>query len=161
MNENVQVKSIVKILQNAIKDNWLSEPEDVKKLKLGSVKGAYEHISNAILYAESETREMVEYLWYIKIMTEKEEIGFNVAKVITSKILDSKQDKWIKWYNFEKVSVIIKKAVIGINETKSKDEFLSILEPLQIFIGKINFWLDSLVPWLSIASVFDYTLLNR
>lgn len=152
------VHNIVEMLEKAIQDNWLSEPEDVKKLRMGGVQGAYRHISTAIFYAESETREMVDYLWHIKGLLEQDKIDLNSAKVITCKILDLKQDKWIHWYRFEKVPAIIKHSILGLEKTELKEDFLCIIELLQIFIGKINFWLDSAIPWLSIASVFDFIL---
>jgi len=159
--QNQGIKDTVEMLQKAIQDNWLLEPEDVKKLKMGGVQGAYRHISTAILYAESETREAVDYLWYIKGLLEQDKIDLNSAKVITCRILDLKQDKWIRWYGLEKVPAIIKHSILGLEKAESKEEFLSILALLQIFIGKINFWLDSAIPWLSIASVFDHILTSK
>lgn len=55
----------------------------------------------------------------------------------------------------------MKEAVLGMQSAETKEEFLAILETLQIFIGKFNFWLDRAIPWMTLASVFDWTLQGK
>ncbi len=155
---NFEVTEVVKILENAIHENWLYEPQDVKKMRIGKLRGVYNNLCSPILYAESETREMVDYLWNIKCLTEESEIDLESAKKITCKILDFKLKKWVIWYNFEIISELIKKAILGLKKSITKEEFISVLNPLSILIGKYNFWLDSLIPWQNISSIFDLVL---
>lgn len=150
-----------KMLGDELKEYWLNEPEDVRKLKNGGVQGAYYHISTAILYAESETREMVDYLWYMMKLTEQGKLDLASAKTAVCTMVDLKQDKWTRWYKLEKVPAVMKEAVIGMQSAEIKEEFLAILETLQIFIGKFNFWLDSTIPWMTLSSVFDWTLQGK
>lgn len=146
------------MLQEKLNHYWLTEPEDVIKLRKGGVLGAYYHPSTAIFYAESETREMVDYLWYMMKMVEQDKLSYGDGKVAICTMVDLKQDKWIRWYGMEVIPPIMKQAVLGMQSAENKAEFLAILEILQIFIGKINFWLDRVIPWMTIASVMDWEL---
>ncbi len=146
------------MLQEKLNHYWLTEPEDVVKLRKGGVLGAYYHPSTAVLYAESETREMVDYLWYMLKIIEQDKLDYCAGKVAVCTMVDLKQDKWIRWYGMEALPPIMKEAVLGMQSAESKAEFLAILEILQILIGKINFWLDRVIPWMTVASVLDWTL---
>jgi hypothetical protein len=158
MTNSREVSNFVK---EKLEEYWLTEPPDVRKLKAGGVQGAYYHISTAIIYSESETREMVDYLWYVKKLIEKDELDLNAAKATVCTFIDLKQDKWTRWYGFEDLPPIMKKVVLGLQSAETKGEFLDILETFQIFIGKFNFWLDNLIPWMTVASVVDWMLEDK
>ena len=150
--------AVAKMLKEKLDQCWLTEPEDVTKLRKGGVQGAYKHISCAILYSEGETREMVDYLWYIMKLVEQNKLDLSAGKVAVCTMVDLKQDKWTRWYGMEKLPPIMKEAVLGMQSAETKQEFLDIVEILQILIGKINFWLDRTIPWMTVSSVVDWTL---
>lgn len=149
------------MLDAKLKEYWLNEPEDVTMLRAGGVQGAYRHISTAVVYCESETREMVDYLWYMMNLVKQDKIDLNAAKTVVCTMIDAKQDKWTRWYGLKKFPPVLKESVLGMQSAKSKEEFYAILEVLQILVGKFNFWLDRVIPWMTIASVFDWTLQDK
>lgn len=151
---------VAESLNRKIREIWLKEPEEVKQLRDGKVKGAFCQISPAILYAESETREMVDYLWYFKNLVASGEIDLGAAKAVVCKVLDLKQDKWRRWYKLEEVTSVIRETILGLEAAETREEFLSALEPLQIYIGKYNFWLDNCIPWMTICFTMDSMLGN-
>ena len=51
------IKRVTELLERKFRESWHKEPEDVKRLRIGQVQGAYRQIGGPILYAESETRE--------------------------------------------------------------------------------------------------------
>ena len=161
MSNLKELDEVKKILKEEIAEIWRKEPIDVRTMREGNVKGAYLNICSPILYAESETREMIDYLWNIKTLIEQDKIDLYSAKSLINKIMDFKLQKWLVWYHFRSITNIMKEVEKGIERSSNKEELLSVLSLFQIFIGKINFWLDSLIPWQNISSVFDLIYLNK
>ena len=87
--------------------------------------------------------------------------GFSSFKNVVCTMVDLKQDKWTRWYALKKFPPILKESVLGMQCSETKEEFYAILEVLQILIGKFNFWIDRVIPWMTISSVFDWTLQGK
>lgn len=158
---NKDVKRVSELLEKKFRENWLKEPEDVKRLRIGQVQGTYRQIASPIIYAESETREMVDYLWLLIDLIKEDKCDINSAKNTITCFLEYKLNKWSAWYKTEEITVLFKEVILAMEKSSNKEEILSLLIPLQMFIGKVNFWLDASIPWLSLSAVFEISLLDK
>jgi len=156
-----EVIRVTELLEKKFKENWYKEPEDVKRLRTGQVQGAYRQICGPILYAESETREMTDYLWLLIGSIKEDKCDINSAKNIITCFLEYKLKKWSAWYKIEEIKILFKEVILAIEKSTNKEEILSLLTPLQMFIGKVNFWLDTSIPWLSLSAVFENSILDK
>lgn len=138
---------------------WSSEPEDLKKLK--TVQGAYYHSAPIKLYAESETRECVDYLWYFRLLTRDSKQNFEHLKPVLAGMLEFKADKWIRYYKLERTPTLMRQAAAAVQDLQSREEMVELLDALLQYINRFNFWLDSTIPWLTISSVFDWVAEGR
>lgn len=144
-------------LKEETKKVWSSEPQDMKKMK-EKVVGAFEHTGPVLLYAESETREIIEYLWNLKAMALQESIPIEYLRVLVCQILDSKADKWRRWYKMKEIPELMDRVSLAFRNVEKGKDFVELIEAFLLYIGRINFWLDSTIPWLSISSVFDWAM---
>lgn len=138
---------------------WSTEPEDVKKVK--TVRGAYYHSAPFLLYAESETRECVDYLWYLRTIVRDPKQSFEHLKPALAGILELKADKWIRWYKMEKTPALMRQAAAAIQDLQSKEEMVELLNGLLQYMNRLNFWFDTNIPWLAISSVYDWVMEGR
>lgn len=159
MNKDIQ--RVTELLERKFRENWLTEPEDVKRLRIGQVQGTYRQIAGPIIYAESETREMVDYLWLLIGLVKEDKCDINSAKNTITCFLEYKLDKWSAWYKIEEIAVLFKEVILAMEKSTNKEEILSLLTPLQMFIGKVNFWLDASIPWDSLSAVFGISLSDK
>ncbi len=144
-------------LKEETKAIWSSEPQDIKKMK-EEVVGAFEHTGPVFLYAESETREIIEYLWNLKALAVRQSIPTEYLKTLVCNILDSKADKWRRWYKMDEIPELMDRVSLAFRNVEKEKDFVELTEAFLLYIGRINFWLDSTIPWLSISSVFDWTM---
>lgn len=133
---------------------WSSEPDDLKKLK--TIKGAYYQYSPNKLYAESETRECVDYLWNLRTLVRDPKQNFEHLKPVLSGMLEFKADKWIRWYKLEKTPALMRQAAGAVQDLQSREEMVELLNWLLQYMNRFNFWLDTTIPWLAISSVHDW-----
>lgn len=156
-----EVKRVTELLEKKFNEIWYKEPADVRKLRTGQVQGAYRQICGPILYAESETREMVDYIGLLINSIKEDKCDINSVKNIVTCFLEYKSKKWSAWYKMEDIKVLFKEVILAIEKSTTKEEILSLLFPFHMFIGKVNFWLDTSIPWLSLSAVFENSLLNK
>jgi len=148
-------------LQDAIRAVWQCEPDDVRRLR-EQVVGAYRHSAPAILYAESETREIIDYLWTLRRLMKSSEVPLaSLSKVILA-LLELKADKWGRWYKLQDVPRVLRRVADALrNFDGTEGDCLELIDLLLLYIGKFNFWLDGNIPWLAVSTVFDYELHGR
>ena len=104
---------------------------------------------------------MVDYLWLLRGLVKEDKCDVNSAKNTITCFLEYKLKKWSAWYKIEEIKVLFKEVILAMEKSTNKEEILSLLTPLHMFIGKVNFWLDASIPWLSLSTVFEISLLDR
>jgi hypothetical protein len=133
---------------------WMNEPEDAKKIK--TIQGAYYQYAPFLLHAESETRECVDYLWYIRNLARDTKQNVESLKPVLGAILEAKADKWIRWYKMEKTPALMRQAASALQDVQNREEMVALIDGLSHYIGRFNFWLDSNIPYMAISSVYDW-----
>lgn len=138
---------------------WSSEPDDLKKLK--TVQGAYYQFAPIRLYAESETRECADYLWHFRMLARDSKQNFEHLKPVLSGMLEYKADKWVRWYKLENTPALMRQAAAAVQDLQTREEMIEFLNGLLHYMNRLNFWLDSIIPWLAISSVYDWVAEGR
>jgi len=149
-----KISATVKSLVEERDRIWMTEPEDAKKIK--SIQGAYYQFAPFLLYAESETRECVDYLWNFRNLVRDPKQNVENLKPVLERMLEFKADKWIRWYKMEKIPALMRQAASAVHDVQNREEMLALVDGLLHYIGRFNFWLDSNIPWLAISSVYDW-----
>jgi len=148
-------------LQDAIRALWQGEPDDVRRLR-EEVVGAYRHSAPVILYAESETREFIDYLWTLRRLMKSPEVSLASVSTIVSTLLELKADKWDRWYKLKDVPRALRGVAEALRSFEgTEEEYIELIDLLLLYIGKFNFWLDANIPWLAVSTAFDYQLHGR
>lgn len=138
---------------------WSSEPEDLKKVK--TIRGAYYQSGPFMLYAESETREFADHLWHVRVLARDPKQSFEHLKPALANMLEFKADKWVRWYKMEKTPALMRQAAAAIQDIRKREEMVDLLDGLLQYMNRLNFWLDSTIPWLAISSVYDWVVEGR
>ena len=74
------VPRIINLIREARERIWKTEPSEVRKLM--EIR-SYGQNCTIVLYAESETRQLVDFLYCLKIAVKREEVTLESIKEIT------------------------------------------------------------------------------
>jgi hypothetical protein len=152
----VDMKETTRELDNEFKKVWESEPEEIRTLK--KMTGAFGATGPLLLYVESETRELVEYLWIVKTMMKEGRASHDAGKSMFQEILRFKARKFINWYRMHHTAKLMQYAADSLDNATSQDDILNVIDALSRYLSKWNFRLDHTIPWAAIAFVYDASL---
>jgi len=139
---------------------WMSPHDEVEKIKnqLGTM-GVY---ATTLLYAESESRELVDYLFILRqAATKGPDKVSDGLKALTKDMLEFKADKWVRWYKIEKTPNLLREVASAVEVVDTKEEYLKLISATWQYINKWNYWLDLQVPWHAITTVCDWVVLGK
>ena len=114
-----------------------------------------------MLYAESETRECVDYLAYLRTVTRDPKQNFEYVKPILAGMLLNKADKWVRWYKLEKTRALMRQAAAAIQDLQSREEMVETPEWFASIHESFQFLVRQYIPWLAISSVYDWVTEGR
>ena len=129
--------------------------EDIKRLF--AKKGPYSQSFTIVMYSESETRVILYFLWILRKLTRTENADLNTVVFITYELLEQMTQFFFneKRVGLKTIPNIITGAKKAMEEPVSWEELNSFLDALLHFFGKLNFIIDSKIPWFELAETFD------
>jgi len=135
-------------------------PEEVAELR--ERKGTLNVYVTTLLYGESEAREMVDYLFILRLAVEKHPtIPLDGLKLITKEFLEFKAEKWPSHYGVPKTVGLLKEAAVAIKAVKTLDEYLKLIEAIHQYINIWSFWMDLQIPWSEMSTIYDWVVLEK
>lgn len=130
---------------------WKTIPEEILRLRqLGGVMQP----AGPLLYAEAESRNFHEWLYLTYQNIIKKQLKADLTKHIILPHLSSLRAKMAGWYHLERTAQSIIAFEKAFRESHSIEEIGDLCEHLILFIGRINMWIDTLVPWNDINENF-------
>jgi hypothetical protein len=153
---NININKTVEMLDGEFQSIWELEPLEVQTLK--KITGAFNTTGPVLLFVESETRELMDYLWIVQVMMKEGKISDEVGKVMFQEMLRFKGMKWINWYRLHHTAKLMQDAAEALGGARNRDEIMKVVESLTRYLNKWNFWLEQTIPWANIAFVYDASL---
>ena len=142
MNEN-KAFGIYNI-QNARKAIWVRTPEEIRRIK--KRKGLMQP-GGSIVYAESETRKLQEILWVFKNLLKEKQITIDNLKNSLKALLEHFSIRIGGLCGLTDTSTLLKNASELISRLDTSGELNNILDELMLYSGRVNMWIDLLIPW--------------
>jgi hypothetical protein len=142
MNENKAFR--IYNIQNARKAIWEKVPEEIHRIK--KRKGLMQP-AGSIVYAESETRKLQEILWVFKNLLKEKQITIDNLKNSLRALLEHFSIRIGGWCGLTDTSTLLKNASELISRLDTSEELNNILDELMLYSGRVNMWIDLLIPW--------------
>jgi hypothetical protein len=150
----VSAQEVIDFIKKERKKIWLVEPNEVKKLL--ETTGTFGQTCTVVLYIESETRQMVDFLYCLREAAKQEDVTLDSLRTITRTWLDLTAAKAEGWYHLSDTLRIIKEAASALDRITTKDYYNALLEELLLYIGRLNFWIEMRIPWYEIIGTFEW-----
>lgn len=142
MNEN-KTFGICNI-RNTRKAIWEKVPDEIHRIK--KRKGLMQP-AGSIVYAESETRKLQEILWVFKNLLKEKQITIDNLKNSLKAILEHFSERIGGWCGLTDTSTLLKNTSELISKLDTNEELNNILDELMLYSGRVNIWIDLLIPW--------------
>jgi len=150
----MSVTEIIDSIREARKRIWEKEPDEVRKLL--KTMGSYDENCMVMLYTESETRQLVDFLYCLRGAAKKEEVTLESVKAITKLVLEFYAEKFAGWYRMTDTVRLFKDAVSALGQMVDKTEYNALLEELLLYIGRLNLWIEVKIPWHEIIGTYEW-----
>lgn len=140
-------------LKKELEDIWLAEPPELGQLRRAG--GAFYRPGPVILYAESETREILDYLWYFRLAAKQGVAPLAVLQRVASFVVGQKADKLEAWYKLKHTAAIVRDGLSEMEAADDQEDYVAVIDALLVYLSRFNYWLDSVIPWAAVSGVFD------
>lgn len=147
------MKDLLQELEEARKSIWLTKPDEVERVR--GRKGARGQNFSIMVYAEGDTRGVIDFLHSVRTTVKEENIDLKTMIAIAVNHLEFQANRFERYYDMVDLPGLMKKTSTGLKEVKDKEEYLRLIEAFMLYIGKINYWLDLEIPWSELAERYE------
>ena len=110
--------------------------------------------AGTILYAESDTRILHELLWELRLMAYENKSDLDYVINFTLRVLQYFRKKLEGLYFLANTAKIIENVETWLPKCENFEEYIKLMDELILYIGRINMWIDLLIPWYHINENF-------
>lgn len=126
------------------RDIWLETPGEITDLiqRPGVMRPV-----GPLLYAETDTHAFHEYLSAsLRLLPDRDE-ALGLFKTLFLSHLAEFHTKLDGWYLLPNSASVISEYAKRLDAAQGPHAFQGLLENLMLFVGRLNYWFDALVPW--------------
>lgn len=106
-----------------------------------------------ILCVESETRILHDILWTLYQPVLKNPDALKWARPAAMELLTHFSKRMLGWYQLEEISKCMASARDLISIASKAADYLAVMEETMLYVGRVNMWVDLLIPWYDINRV--------
>ncbi len=132
---------------------WLTEPADIARLK--TKKGARNQGASAVLYAAMKLGQLVVFLNHLREVARKGGVDLETVKAITDPLLEFYANTYGGFYQLTDTAAIVRKGRAALSMMKSLEDFVALTGELSLYVGRMDYWVDLLIPWARFGEVYE------
>lgn len=132
---------------------WLNEPADIVRLR--TRKGARNQGASAVLYAAMKLGQLVTTLNHLRGVARKGGIDLGTMKAITDPLLEFYADTYGGFYRMTDTAEVVRLARAALQEVKGLDEYVALTGELSLYVGRMDYWVDLLIPWARFGEAYE------
>lgn len=132
---------VIEELKKQRRDIWSEMPDEIRDLL------RRKRPAGPIIYAEGETRTLHELLFACYDIAYKNKVDLKSLKEFTRVLLQFYRGKLDKWYGLRTIAVVLERAEEAFSNAESMENYCELVKELILFVGRVNMWLDLLIPW--------------
>ena len=133
---------------------WLDEPADINRLEVRR-KGPRNQGASPLLYADMKLWELVVFLNHLRGFAREGKVDLETMKVITEGVLESFAKQYGNWFEITDTAEVVRQAKGALQAVKTLEEYAALVEELALYVGRVEYWVDLLIPWAKFGEVFE------
>ena len=149
-------EEVKKLLKEKLEEIWDAEPDEVGRLRR-TTGTQHEYFPNYI-YAEEETRLLTNFYYCLDRAVTGRQVDLGTIKELTSYALDFFGGKIRRWYKMKELPKLMEETSSAIKLARTKEEYVELLRELWLYTSRLNYWIDSRIPWYKLSRSYESTL---
>ena len=140
----------IRVAREAI---WLNEPADIARLR--TRKGARNQGASAVLYAAMKLGQLVTFLNHLRGVARQGGVDLGTMKAVTDPLLEFYANTYGGFYQMTDTAGMVRQAKAALREVKTLEEYAALTGELSLYIGRMDYWVDLLIPWAKFGEVYE------
>jgi hypothetical protein len=132
---------------------WLNEPADIARLR--TRKGARSQGASAVLYAAMKLGQLVTFLNHLRGVARQGGVDLGTMKAVTDPLLEFYANTYGGFYQMTDTAGMVRQAKAALREVKTLEEYAALTGELSLYIGRMDYWVDLLIPWAKFGEVYE------
>ena len=132
---------------------WLDEPADLARLR--TRKGARNQGASAVIYAAMKLGQLVVFLNHLRDAARQGGVDLETMKRITDPLLELYAVQYGGFYQMTDTASIVAQAKATLPDVKSLDDYVALTGELSLYVGRMDYWVDLLIPWAMFGEVYE------
>ena len=135
---------------------WVDEPGDIARLR--TRKGTRQQGASPILYATAKLGQLAVFLNHLRDVSRQSQIDLETVKVITRSLLEFYAAQYGGFYQLTDTAQIVRRAKQALAEIHTTEDYVRLIGELELYIGRMDYWVDYEIPWAKLGVVFEQDL---
>jgi hypothetical protein len=133
---------------------WAYEPREIGRLRAGAVEGPFGQLASPILLAESHSREFARTATNLRQLAKSDQVDVKSLVAMTKPLLDSYE--FCMGFNnvLPDNRRFAMEAQECLKQVSTPQEYASLMEEVTLYVGRVNYWLDAVIPWGDLGKTF-------
>jgi hypothetical protein len=132
---------------------WLNEPADIARLRVK--KGARNQGASAVIYAAMKLGQLVVFLNHLRETARCGGVDLTTMKAIVAPLLESYAAQYGGFYQMIDTAAVVRQAKEALQAAKTLEEYVALTGELSLYIGRMDYWVDLLIPWAKFGEVYE------
>jgi len=132
---------------------WLNEPADTARLR--EKKGARNQGASAVIYAAMKLGQLVVFLNHLRETARQGGVDLTTMKAIVTPMLEFYAAQYGGFYQMTDTAAVVRQAKEALETAKTLEEYMALTGELSLYIGRMDYWVDLLIPWAKFGEVYE------
>ncbi len=132
---------------------WLSEPADIARLR--TKKGTRNQGASAVLYATAKLGQLAVFLNHLRQVAKQHKVDLETMRVTTDSLLEFYASQYSGFYGLTDTAQIVRLGKDVLAEVKTLEEYAQLVGELAIYVSRVDYWVDFLIPWAKFGEGYE------
>ena len=153
------MNDVVQKMRSHREKMWAREPEDIE-VALGGNPGTEGSLFFSAIYAVDDTKNMAHSLYTVRKAIRSEDLDLHTVKRMLKHFLDY-YIPWMGWLKLTETETFLKGISEDMLAIETREIFVTFIEELILYVGRLNQWLDARMPWHELIQTYDHAVKAR
>ena len=154
-----RVANTIEVLNRATSAIWYEMPEEVSRLR--TRRGTKGYGWPMIICAEENTRAFADDMAVLRNAGRDQSLDLETLKQLVRMFCEAQMGILHNWYGLDDSVDLVRSSLDALDHIKTHEEYLAYTHELSVYLGRLHWWADTLVPWDDISARYADMDLDR
>jgi hypothetical protein len=146
-------RDAIRRLKQEIDGIWLAMPADVEALQ--TRRGTKGYRLPVLVCGEENTRAFADALSVLRSLAADEAMGIQDFTTTIEAFVRSNLAVLRNWYGLDDSAAVVESVMPALREVRRRDDLVELVSALALYVGRLHWWVDTLVPWAGMSAWYE------